>query len=53
MSIVVIFGLMLATLLTLVVVPTLYSLFATAPEGFKLKYKVIKKWYWKPFEVKG
>ncbi len=53
MSIVVIFGLMLATLLTLVVVPTLYSLFATAPEGFKIKYKVIKKWYWKPFEAAG
>ncbi|MBC2715214.1 MAG: efflux RND transporter permease subunit [Desulfobacteraceae bacterium] len=50
MSIVVIFGLMLATVLTLVVVPTLYSLFAEAPESLKSKYAVIKKWYWKPFE---
>jgi len=49
MSIVVIFGLMLATVLTLVVVPTLYSLFAEAPESIKSKYLVAKKWYWKPF----
>jgi len=50
MSIVVIFGLMLATLLTLIVVPTLYSLFATTPEFVKTKYAVMKKWYWRPFE---
>jgi len=50
MSIVVIFGLLLATVLTLVVVPTLYSLFAEAPESLKSKYLVVKKWYWKPFE---
>ena len=50
MSIVVIFGLMLATLLTLLVVPTLYSLFAEAPEVLKAKYLVVKKWYWRPFE---
>jgi multidrug efflux pump len=50
MSIVVIFGLLLATVLTLVVVPTLYSMFAEAPESFKSKYLVIKNWYWKPFE---
>jgi len=53
MSIVVIFGLMLATVLTLVVVPTLYSLFATAPGWVGSKYAVIKKWYWKPFAPAG
>lgn len=52
MSIVVIFGLVLATVLTLVVVPTLYSLFAEAPEFIKSRYAVIKKWYWRPFEEK-
>jgi len=51
MSIVVIFGLMLATILTLVVVPTLYSVFATAPEWFIEKYALIKRWYWKSFET--
>ena len=49
MTIVVIFGLMLATVLTLVVVPTLYFLFAEAPDSLKSKSVVIKKWYWKPF----
>ena len=49
MSIVVIFGLMLATILTLVVVPTLYAVFATAPGWFSAKYGLLKKWYWKPF----
>ncbi len=50
MSIVVIFGLALATVLTLVVVPTLYSLFAEAPEFINSRYAVIKRWYWRPFE---
>ena len=49
LSAVVIFGLMLATILTLVVVPTLYSLFATSTEKFKSGYASLKKWYWKPF----
>jgi multidrug efflux pump subunit AcrB len=49
MSIVVIFGLMVATLLTLIVVPTLYSLFATMPHSLKTGYAVVKKWYWRPF----
>jgi len=53
MSIVVIFGLMLATILTLVVVPTLYSLFAQAPDFLRSKYIDSKKWYWKPFEKAG
>ncbi len=50
MSIVVIFGLLLATVLTLVVVPTLYSLFAEAPEMIKSRYASIRKWYWRPFQ---
>jgi len=53
MSIVVIFGLLLATILTLVVVPTLYSLLATAPRRAKSAYEAVKKWYWKPFEKSG
>jgi hypothetical protein len=35
MAIVVIFGLLIATFLTLVVVPTLYSLLASLQEGFQ------------------
>ena len=50
MSIVVIFGLALATVLTLVVVPTLYSLFTEAPEFIKSKYAMVKRWYWRPFQ---
>ncbi len=51
LSVVVIFGLMLATVLTLVVVPTLYSLFAEAPEWASEKYGRLKKWYWRPFKT--
>lgn len=51
LSIVVIFGLMLATFLTLLVVPTLYSLFAEAPEWISEKYTRAKQWYWRPFSV--
>jgi len=50
MSIVVIFGLLVATFLTLLVVPTLYSILATIPGWLKVKYSGIKTWYWKPFE---
>jgi len=50
MSVVVIFGLILATLLTLLVVPTLYSLFATLPGDLRNVYGRLKAWYWKPFE---
>ncbi|MGM0453314.1 MAG: efflux RND transporter permease subunit, partial [Thermodesulfobacteriota bacterium] len=50
MSVVVIFGLALATVLTLVVVPTLYSIVATAPAWMAGRYATIKRWYWKPFE---
>jgi len=49
MSTVVIFGLALATMLTLVVVPTLYSLFATAPAWFAERFAVLRRLYWKPF----
>ncbi|MEZ4550559.1 MAG: hypothetical protein R2874_08825 [Desulfobacterales bacterium] len=50
MSIVVIFRAGLATVLTLVVVPTLYSLFTEAPEFIKSKYAMVKRWYWRPFQ---
>ena len=51
MSVVVIFGLSMATLLTLLVVPTLYSLIAEAPGFFKSGYSTVSRWYWKPFET--
>jgi multidrug efflux pump len=49
MSIVVIFGLIVATALTLVVVPTLYALIETAKTRFSAGYSRIKRWYWRPF----
>jgi multidrug efflux pump subunit AcrB len=42
MAIVVIFGLMVATFLTLIVVPTFYSLLASANEGLRRRLKKIK-----------
>jgi len=51
LSVVVIFGLMLATILTMLVVPTLYSLFAEAPEWAAKNFGRLKKWYWRPFAV--
>jgi len=51
MAIVVIFGLMTATFLTLVVVPSLYSLLVSLQEWTISFYNKIKKLYWKPFEV--
>jgi hypothetical protein len=50
MAIVVIFGLMVATFLTLVVVPCLYSLFATINEGAGKMVRKIRQLYWKPFD---
>jgi predicted RND superfamily exporter protein len=50
MAIVVIFGLMLATFLTLIVVPTFYSLLASANEGFQRLLDKIKRDYWQPTE---
>ena len=49
LSTVVISGLMLATVLTLLVVPVLYSLFAEAPQWAGDTYRHLKKWYWQPF----
>jgi multidrug efflux pump len=49
MAIVVIFGLMVATLLTLVVVPTLYALIASAQQRMSSGYRRVKRWYWSPF----
>lgn len=50
MAIVVIFGLMVATFLTLVVVPVLYSLLATINEKIPSFIAKIKQLYWKPIE---
>jgi multidrug efflux pump len=49
LSAVVISGLMVATVLTLLVVPVLYSLFAEAPQWSAERYKRLKRWYWQPF----
>lgn len=49
MAVVVIFGLMVATFLTLVVVPTLYYLFEQASD-FRARFvQAIKTIYWKPY----
>lgn len=50
MAIVVIFGLMIATFLTLVVVPVLYSLFESIRVGAGSMITKIHRIYWKPFE---
>jgi len=50
MAIVVIFGLMTATFLTLVVVPTLYSLFYSMRVGSKSVVERLRKLYWRPYE---
>ena len=49
MATVVIFGLMVSTLLTLVVVPTLYALIETLKTNWAATYGRIKEWYWRPF----
>ena len=51
MAVVVIFSLLVATLLTLVVVPTLYALMAVSQESLSRAYKGIRAWYWKPFKA--
>jgi multidrug efflux pump subunit AcrB len=48
MAIVVIFGLIVATLLTLIVVQTLYALIETARSKAAAGYDRIRKWYWAP-----
>jgi len=50
MAIVVIFGLMIATFLTLIVVPVLYSLLATINEKMPSLVAKIKQLYWRPIE---
>jgi multidrug efflux pump subunit AcrB len=50
LSYMIIFGLPLGTVLTLVVVPTIYSLIESAPDAIRTSYGKIKKWYWRPFE---
>jgi len=50
MAIAVIFGLGLATVLTLVVVPVLYSLFDSAKINSKKFCKWVYELYWKPFQ---
>ncbi|MBW2610511.1 MAG: efflux RND transporter permease subunit [Deltaproteobacteria bacterium] len=49
MAIAVIFGLALATVLTLVVVPTLYSLVYTTSRAAERGVKRVRKAYWAPF----
>jgi predicted RND superfamily exporter protein len=49
MAIAVIFGLAIATVLTLVVVPTLYSLTHTSSLAFKRGRQRLKRAYWAPF----
>ncbi len=53
MAIVVIFGLMIATFLTLVVVPVLYSLLVSTAERLESAAARIRRLYWKPFERSG
>jgi multidrug efflux pump len=49
MAVVVIFGLMVATFLTLVVVPTLYYLLEQLPEKRRQAMDRIKRLYWKQY----
>ncbi|NOZ67793.1 MAG: efflux RND transporter permease subunit [Deferribacteres bacterium] len=49
MAIVVIFGLMTATFLTLVVVPTMYSLFDSLQRGTAALAQAAKRLYWRPY----
>ncbi len=51
MAVVVIFGLMVATFMTLVVVPVLYSLFATAGESLGQGAGWVRRMYWRPYEL--
>ena len=49
MAVVVIFGLLISTILTLVVVPTLYALIEVVKVKTSVSYTRIKEWYWSPF----
>jgi multidrug efflux pump subunit AcrB len=48
MSIVVIFGLLVATFLTLIVVPVLFSLFYSMNIGGQKVIATVRRWYWWP-----
>ncbi len=50
MAIVVIFGLMTATFLTLIIVPALYSLLISFQNSLGSFVETIRKLYWKPYE---
>ncbi len=50
MAIVVIFGLLIATFLTLVVVPALYSFFVTSGQRLSTFKQWVKRLYWQPYE---
>ena len=50
MAIVVIFGLMIATFLTLLVVPTLYSLLDSFQRNIVSVIEIMRRLYWKPYE---
>jgi multidrug efflux pump len=52
MATVVIFGLVIATFLTLVVVPVLYSLLDSATIRLKAFAETVRKLYWKPFGIR-
>jgi hypothetical protein len=43
---------MVATMLTLVVVPTLYALVETSKTKMSGIFATLRAWYWKPFETR-
>ncbi|MBU0480323.1 MAG: efflux RND transporter permease subunit [Proteobacteria bacterium] len=49
MAVVVIFGLIVATFLTLILVPTLYCLFARIEEARGTSFRRLRRLYWKPY----
>jgi hypothetical protein len=51
MAVVVIFGLMVATFLTLIVVPTLYYLLEQMEEFQRRTFSFIRRMYWKPYRL--
>ena len=51
MAIVVIFGLMVATFLTLVVVPTFYSLLYSMGRGMDGLVERVRELFWRPYEI--
>ena len=49
MAVVVIFGLIVATFLTLIIVPTLYSLFSSVGERSRHATQWLHDIYWRPY----